>query len=103
MYKRQDQAPWVLRKTDEERMRTVLYVTLQAVRRVALLVQPVMPDSATRLLDLLGVEPSGDAGRTNASNEGPRSFSAFAEDLVPGTALPKPVGVFPRHEEPAEA
>ncbi|MGJ5589897.1 methionine--tRNA ligase [Micrococcus lylae] len=98
-----DQAPWVLRKTDEERMRTVLYVTLQAVRRVALLVQPVMPDSATRLLDLLGVEPSGDAGRTNASNEGPRSFAAFAEDLVPGTALPKPTGVFPRHEEPAEA
>ncbi|MFP3338969.1 methionine--tRNA ligase, partial [Micrococcus sp. SIMBA_131] len=31
-----DQAPWVQRKTDEPRMRTVLYVTLQAVRRVAL-------------------------------------------------------------------
>ncbi|WP_288819774.1 methionine--tRNA ligase, partial [uncultured Micrococcus sp.] len=43
-----DQAPWVLRKTDEPRMRTVLYVTLQAVRRVALLVQPVMPGSASR-------------------------------------------------------
>jgi len=98
-----DQAPWVLRKTDEERMRTVLYVTLQAVRRVALLVQPVMPDSATRLLDLLGVEPDGDAGRTNDSNEGPRSFAAFADDLVPGTALPKPTGVFPRHEESADA
>ncbi|MDO4239227.1 methionine--tRNA ligase [Micrococcus sp.] len=97
-----DQAPWVLRKTDEPRMRTVLYVTLQAVRRVALLVQPVMPGSATRLLDLLGVPAEGDAGRTNASNTGARSLAAFAEDLVPGTALPKPEGVFPRHEEPAE-
>lgn len=97
-----DQAPWVLRKTDEPRMRTVLYVTLQAVRRVALLVQPVMPASATRLLDLLGVPAEGDAGRTGASGSGPRSFAAFGDDLVPGTALPKPEGVFPRHEEPAE-
>ena len=98
-----DQAPWVLRKTDEPRMRTVLYVTLQAVRRVALLVQPVRPASASRLLDLLGVPAEGDAGRTGASGQGPRSFAAFHEDLVPGTALPKPEGVFPRHEEPAEA
>ena len=97
-----DQAPWVLRKTDEPRMRTVLYVTLQAVRRVALLAQPVMPDSASRLLDLLGVPAEGDAGRTGASGSGPRSFAAFHEDLVPGTPLPAPQPVFPRHEEPAE-
>ena len=97
-----DQAPWVLRKTDEPRMRTVLYVTLQAVRRVALLVQPVMPGSASRLLDLLGVPAAGDAGRTAASGQGPRSFAAFHDDLQPGAALPKPTGVFPRHEEPAE-
>ena len=97
-----DQAPWVLRKTDEPRMRTVLYVTLQAVRRVALLAQPVMPGSASRLLDLLGVPAEGDAGRTGASGTGPRSFAAFHEDLVPGTPLPAPQPVFPRHEEPAE-
>lgn len=97
-----DQAPWVLRKTDEPRMRTVLYVTLQAVRRVALLVQPVMPGSASRLLDLLGVPAAGDAGRTAASGQGPRSFAAFHDDLQPDAALPKPTGVFPRHEEPAE-
>lgn len=97
-----DQAPWVLKKTDEPRMRTVLYVTLQAVRRVALLVQPVMPASSSRLLDLLGVPAEGDAGATAASNAGPRSFAAFGEDLVPGTALPRPEGVFPRHEDPAE-
>ncbi|MDO5633312.1 MAG: methionine--tRNA ligase [Micrococcus sp.] len=96
-----DQQPWVLRKTDEARMATVLYVTLQCVRRVALLVQPVMPESAARLLDLLGVPAEGDAGRTNASGTGARSFAAFAEDLVPGTALPQPAGVFPRHEDPA--
>ena len=52
-----------------------------------------------RELEQLG---HGDAGRTGASGQGPRSFAAFHEDLVPGTALPKPEGVFPRHEEPAE-
>ncbi|HEY4615218.1 MAG TPA: methionine--tRNA ligase, partial [Citricoccus sp.] len=95
-----EQQPWVLRKTDPDRMATVLYVTLETVRRVALLVQPVMPASATRLLDLLGVVSSGDAGRTGASGAGPRSFAAWEEALVPGTALPAPVPVFPRHEEP---
>ena len=47
--------PWALRKTDPARMGTVLYVTAEAVRQVAILVQPVMPDSAAKLLDLLGV------------------------------------------------
>ena len=95
-----EQQPWVLRKTDPDRMATVLYVTLETVRRVALLVQPVMPGSATRLLDLLGVAAGGDAGRTGSSGTGPRSFAAWDEALVPGTALPAPVPVFPRHEEP---
>jgi methionyl-tRNA synthetase len=96
-----EQQPWVLRKTDPARMSTVLYVTLETVRRVALLVQPVMPGSATQLLDLLGVPEGGDAGRTGASGSGPRSFAAWDEALVPGSALPAPQPVFPRHEEPA--
>lgn len=95
-----EQQPWVLRKTDPERMATVLYVTMETVRRVALLVQPVMPGSATQLLDLLGVESSGDAGRTGTSGSGPRSFAAWDTALVPGSALPAPRPVFPRHEEP---
>ncbi|MEV4902196.1 methionine--tRNA ligase [Citricoccus sp. NPDC055426] len=95
-----EQQPWVLRKSDPARMATVLYVTLETVRRVALLAQPVMPGSATRLLDLLGVEATGDAGRTGSSGTGARSFAAWDAALVPGTALPAPTPVFPRHEEP---
>ena len=41
-----EQAPWVLRKTDVGRMNTVLYVTLEVLRIVAILAQPVMPTSA---------------------------------------------------------
>lgn len=97
-----DQQPWVLRKSDTARMQTVLYVTLETVRRVALLVQPVMPASATKLLDLLGIASDGDAGHTNASNTGPRSFAAWDDALAAGSPLPKPTPVFPRYEEPEQ-
>ncbi|MDR2257487.1 MAG: methionine--tRNA ligase [Arthrobacter sp.] len=87
-----EQEPWVLRKTDPARMATVLWVTMDVVRRVALLIQPVMPDSASALLDALGV--SAGAART---------FAAFDDEVAAGTALPKPTPVFPKFEEPEEA
>ncbi|MDZ5078080.1 methionine--tRNA ligase [Nesterenkonia sp. HG001] len=96
-----EQAPWQLKKTDVERMNTVLWVTAEVLRRVALLIQPVMPGSATLLLDALSVDAGGDAGATNASNTGPRSFAAFDEELVAGTPIARPQPIFPRHEEPA--
>jgi methionyl-tRNA synthetase len=78
------QAPWSLRKTDIGRMGTVLYVLAEIIRHLAFLIQPLMPDSASRMLDQLGVP----ADR--------RNFSAIAESLMPGTPLPKPEGIFPR-------
>nr|BBF96438.1 methionyl-tRNA synthetase [Mycobacterium szulgai] len=84
--------PWVLRKSESEadqiRFRTVLYTTCEAVRIAALLVQPVMPESAAKLLDLLG-QPADQ-----------RSFVALSQRIVPGTALPSPTGVFPRYQAP---
>jgi methionyl-tRNA synthetase len=86
------QEPWVLRKSDSEkdqdRFRTTLYVTCEVVRIAALLVIPVMPDSAAKMLDLLG-QP-----------EGQRTFAAVRERLAPGTVLPRPTGVFPRYQPP---
>ncbi|NUS36653.1 MAG: methionine--tRNA ligase, partial [Pseudarthrobacter sp.] len=86
-----EQAPWVLRKTDIERMNTVLYVTLEVLRIVAILAQPVMPNATAKLLDALG-QPEGDA----------RQFAALGTPIRPGTALPAPAPVFPKFEEPAE-
>ncbi|MGE5693698.1 MAG: methionine--tRNA ligase [Candidatus Sericytochromatia bacterium] len=84
------QQPWVLRKSespaDRERFGTVLYTTLEVVRIAALLVQPVMPESAAKLLDLLG-QPSDQ-----------RSFAAAGVRLIPGTVLPAPTAVFPRYQ-----
>src|SRR5208283_5190145 len=49
--------PWRLNKTDPVRMRLVLYVTIETLRITATLMQPVMPGSMARLLDLLAVPP----------------------------------------------
>ncbi|SMC68023.1 methionine--tRNA ligase [Rhizobium sp. RU36D] len=87
------QEPWVLRKTDVARMATVLYVTADVVRQIAILLQPVMPDSAAKLLDLVAVP----ADR--------RSFAFLGEAgrLSPGTELEAPSPVFPRYVAPETA
>ena len=84
------QAPWALKKTDLARMGTVLYVLAETVRRVALLLQPVMPTSIGKMLDQLSI-PSGK-----------RDFAHFDDALIGGTELPAPQGVFPRHVETEE-
>ena len=48
------EAPWALAKTDPARQGTVLYVTAEVLRQIAILAQPFMPASAAKLLDLLG-------------------------------------------------
>ena len=50
------QAPWSLKKTDEARMRTVLYVLAETLRIAAVLLSPVMPASCANMLDQLGEE-----------------------------------------------
>jgi methionyl-tRNA synthetase len=84
--------PWTLRKTDSARMATVLAVTAEVIRQIAVLAQPVMPTSAGRILDQLAVPQSA------------RGFASLgaAGRLVAGTPLPAPAGVFPRYVE-AEA
>ncbi|WP_245309575.1 methionine--tRNA ligase [Bradyrhizobium retamae] len=84
------EAPWALAKTDPDRQKTVLYVTAEVVRQVAILTQPVMPDASAKLLDSLGIPNEKQA----------RDFAALATRIKPGTTLPPPVGVFPRYVEP---
>ncbi len=38
-----EQAPWVLRRSDPERMRTVLYTLAETIRHLAILAQPFVP------------------------------------------------------------
>jgi methionyl-tRNA synthetase len=87
------EAPWALAKTDPARQRTVLYVTAEVVRQIAILAQPAMPDAATKLLDILGIPDAVEA----------RDFAALATRIKTGTHLPAPAPVFPRYIEPTAA
>ncbi|MEW5962525.1 MAG: hypothetical protein AB1749_03100 [Pseudomonadota bacterium] len=78
---------------------TILYVTAEVVRQLAILVQPVMPASAAKLLGLLA---QGADVPTSPAEAAARLFCALgpAGRLRPGTVLPPPVGVFPRYVPP---
>jgi methionyl-tRNA synthetase len=87
------EAPWALAKTDPKRQGTVLYVTAEVVRQIAILAQAVMPQASGKLLDLLGVP----------DDVGSRNFAALGQRIKPGTVLPAPAPVFPRYIEPTAA
>lgn len=86
------QEPWALKKTDPDRMATVLYVTADTVRRLAIPMLAFVPASAARLLDQLVVPLEN---RTLAD-------SKTTAGLQPGTELPVPQGVFARLERKAD-
>jgi len=85
------EAPWALAKTDPAKQGTVLYVTAEVIRQVAILAQPFMPQSAAKMLDILAI-PADE-----------RSFAALGEGgkrLAAGTQLGTIAPVFPRYIEP---
>lgn len=85
------EAPWALAKTDPARQKTVLYVTAEVVRQIAILAQPAMPTASSLLLDSLGI-PADE-----------RNFAMLGGDkrIAPGSSLPAPTPAFPRYIEPA--
>jgi methionyl-tRNA synthetase len=52
-------APWGLKKSDPARMASVLGTIVEAVRRLAQAIAPVVPRSAAQLLDLIGSGAGG--------------------------------------------
>ena len=88
------QAPWLLRKTDMDRMKTVLYVLMEVMRHIAILYQPLMPASSNAILDQLGIP------------ENEREFEHLGKEeckVLLGRAISKPTAVFPRFEVPVAA
>ncbi len=86
------QEPWALKKTDPERMNTVLYVTAEVIRQVGILALPFIPDSANKLLDLFQLPKEA------------RNFAHLGEAgrLKPGIEINKPSPVFPRYVDETE-
>ncbi|HYA81226.1 MAG TPA: methionine--tRNA ligase [Methylocystis sp.] len=84
--------PWAKKKTDPARMETVLYVTAETLRRLAIPLRAFIPEAAGKFLDLLAVGPDE------------RDFAHAGESfaLQEGAPLPPPAPVFPRFVEAEE-
>src|SRR5690606_39779616 len=90
-----EQAPWALRKTDPERMSTVLATLYICIAQLAVAISPVIPRSAMSLLDAMGVP---------AENRDYQAIAAhwYSPLLESGYALAPPTPLFPRLELPPE-
>ena len=84
-------APWKQKKVDEKLMNATLYHLIEGIRCIAIMVQPFIPDSSSKVLDMLGVA------------QDKRLFIHLSPEfaLLPGAALPPPQPVFPRFVEKA--
>jgi methionyl-tRNA synthetase len=82
--------PWALRRSDLARMAAVLRTLHDAMRVIATVLQPFMPDSMARMLDQLGVPPEA------------RTLAALAAPLPGGLVLPPPAPLFQKiQDQPA--
>jgi methionyl-tRNA synthetase len=89
------QAPWTLRKTDPERMETVLATLYICIAQLAVAISPVIPASSAKLLDMLGIP----VDLRNLEGIRSRWYSPLAESDY---KLAPPTPLFPRLELPAE-
>ncbi len=76
-----DTEPWKVIKTDEDRVRTILNISLQIAATLEILIEPFLPFTADKLMKMLnyGGNLWEDAGRMNAiatwsSNERSQDF-----------------------------
>ncbi|MBX9882058.1 MAG: methionine--tRNA ligase [Sphingomonas sp.] len=89
-----ERAPWALRKTDPQRMETVLATLYICIAQLAVSISPVIPASAAKLLDAMGIAPE----LRTIEAIGGHWYSPLAES---GFRLSQPVALFPRLDPPA--
>lgn len=80
------EAPWALKKTNPSQMLEVLYVLLEALRYIAIMLQPFTPNSASKMLDQLNVPLE-----QRLFKHLTRGFA-----IVGGAIIAEPVAIFPR-------
>ena len=83
--------PWKLAKTDEERLKTVMYNSAESLRVLGILLNPFMPQSTELLMKQLGVE-------SLITEQGMSSINQWG-GLKPGSQTQKAEQLFPRIED----
>ena len=62
-----DEEPWKVIKTDPERVKTIIYISLQLTANLAIAFEPFLPFSSAKLREMIGMETLNweDLGKTN--------------------------------------
>lgn len=93
------QAPWKLFKEgNTTRLKTVLRLTLECMRKVALNLWPVMPDAAENMLNQLGIQLPASAKFDSAPKVNIDDDVTCWNQLVTGSVLAATSNLFPRIE-----
>jgi methionyl-tRNA synthetase len=104
-----DEAPWKLRETDPDRMRSICHVALQLVDDGKTLLTPFLPRSSQKVYEMLGGDGlwSGMPRIDEVTEDGGPAYPVITGDyrtaarwesapIRPGTALAPPVPLFPK-------
>ena len=51
-----DLEPWTLKKINLERMNTILYTIVHQIKNISILLSPIIPDSASKILSTINIE-----------------------------------------------
>jgi len=97
-----DTAPWHTREEDPQACANTIHVSLQICASLALLVEPVIPDAARRLKDMLNLADvrSSEPGKDPDGADSPRGWDDAAEPLLaPGHALGEPEILFEKLDD----
>lgn len=89
-----EQAPWTLKKTDPERMKVVLQTLYRAIAYLGVAIQPVIPEKAGKVLDILSI-PNDQ--RSYGTFDDKTWFGGLVKE---GFTVGKPSPIFPRLELP---
>ena len=80
------QAPWNLKKTNIDRMKIVLSVSIEIIRRATILLYPIMPESCKNILSLLNI---------NINNISISDYATISSEPI---IINDPFPIFPRIE-----
>jgi len=84
-----DEKPWALAKTDQERLKVVIYNLLEGIRQVGVMIKPIMPVIAGKIEAMFEVNVSGDLILEELMRFG---------ELKAGKLISKPAILFPKLE-----
>ncbi len=51
-----DSEPWSLKKSDPNRMNTILYTSVEQIKNISILLNPIIPESTNKVLDVINLK-----------------------------------------------